>query len=101
MNLLPGPLSLPGASDLDPGWLVGLRPEAVRLDLPGGTKAFVDRVDVVGEDSYVYAKLPGDQPIVARVASARRPAAGDVVPVSVDWAAAHVFDSSGRRVSSP
>ena len=96
MNLLPGdgpvrPPDLPA----DPAWLIGFRPEAVHLGLDGDPAARVTRVDVVGEDSFVYLSV-GGQSVVARVPTGARPAPGDTVTVGVK--AAHVFDAAtGRR----
>jgi hypothetical protein len=54
------------------------------------------RVDVVGEDSYVYLSVD-EQPVVARVPTQRRPSIGEAVPVGVR--AVHVFDAAtGKRV---
>jgi ABC-type sugar transport system ATPase subunit len=99
MNLLPadGPLPVPGVPP-DPARQIGLRPEAVRLGDPVGVPASVERVDVVGEDSHVYLRVAGHD-IVARVATADRPAPGEQVPVSVGPGDVHVFDAAtGRRV---
>jgi ABC-type sugar transport system ATPase subunit len=102
MNLLPGdgPLRPPDAGG-DADRTVGFRAEGVRLGPPadpGGVRGVVERVDTVGEDAFVYL-LVGGHRVVARVAAAERPAAGDEVGVSVRWAASHTFDTAtGRRV---
>jgi ABC-type sugar transport system ATPase subunit len=100
MNLLPGdgPLRPPEAPP-DPGREIGFRPEAVRLGEVSGVAGTVERVDVVGEDAYVYARLGGHL-IVARVRAADRPAVGVTVPVSVRWRDVHLFDAAtGQRVT--
>jgi ABC-type sugar transport system ATPase subunit len=92
MTLVPGPVL--GFPD---GTLVGARPGAVRLGVPGGRPATVDRIEVVGEDAHLYLRLD-DHPLVARVPAVDRPAAGDLVTISVAERDVHVFDAaSGRR----
>lgn len=96
MNLLPGdgpvrPPDLPPKPDC----LIGFRPEAVMLGQEGDPPGTVTRVDVVGEDSYVYLSV-GDQPVVARMPTAQRPSPGESLPVGVR--AVHIFDAAtGRR----
>jgi ABC-type sugar transport system ATPase subunit len=100
MNLLPadGPLPVPGASR-DAAHQVGVRPELVRLGAPDGVAATVQRVEVVGEDTYVYLTLGGHE-IVARVPTDDRPEPGDAVTVAARPADVHVFDvATGRRVA--
>lgn len=96
MNLLPGdgPVRPPAAAP-DPAWLIGFRPEAVVLGQDGDPPGTVTRVDVIGEDSYVYLNVAG-QPVVARVPTAQRPRAGQELTVGVR--AVHRFDAAtGRR----
>ncbi|HEX7744002.1 MAG TPA: ATP-binding cassette domain-containing protein, partial [Micromonosporaceae bacterium] len=101
MNLLPadGPLRVPGVEPSG-AHLLGLRPEAVRLapaEHTDGTPASVERVDVAGEDAYVYLRSAG-HPVVARVRTADRPPAGAAVRVSAHGDV-HLFDAAtGRRV---
>jgi ABC-type sugar transport system ATPase subunit len=111
MNLLPAvgafaPSGPPpgGTSMVD--LTMGFRPEVVTLgdgdgdgDGDGsGDAAVVERVEVVGEDAYVYATLAGGQPIVARVPSGRRPARGETVRAGVRWTDVHLFHTaSGQR----
>jgi len=99
MNVLPadGPIR-PGELPPDPGRRIGFRPEAVVLGRPGDPSGTVTRVDVVGEDSYVYADVSGHT-VVARVRSADRPSLGDGLGVGVHHADVHVFDAAtGHRV---
>jgi ABC-type sugar transport system ATPase subunit len=102
MNLLPadGPLRIPGVEP-SAAHLLGLRPEAVHLasaDGADGTLASAERVDVIGEDAYVYLRA-GGQPIVARVRSADRPAVGAAVRLTARGDV-HLFDAgTGRRVA--
>jgi len=117
MNLLPAdaPISPLGAppSALTPGRLVGFRPEVVRLAEPAampddgigntsGPLGTVERVDVVGEDAYVYLRLTSGEPVVARVRAADRPGIGTQLAVLVAWADSHLFDAAtGRREDLP
>jgi ABC-type sugar transport system ATPase subunit len=106
MNLLPGDGPLrPPHTTADPGRLVGIRPEAVRLaagggEACGGVAGTVERVDVVGEDAHAYVRV-GSLPVVARVPAAGRPAVGDTLAVSVAWTDDHAFDArTGRRITA-
>ncbi|HEX6076694.1 MAG TPA: ABC transporter ATP-binding protein [Micromonosporaceae bacterium] len=102
MNLLPanGPLPVPGVPP-SATRQVGVRPEAVRLDDPQGVMATVERVEVVGEDAYLYLRLDGHE-IVARVATVGRPESGALVRVTVRPVDAHVFEAAtGQRVTEP
>jgi ABC-type sugar transport system ATPase subunit len=107
MSLLPadGPVRIRGVEP-SAGRLVGLRPEAVRLMADGaaavpdgpGVPATVERVDVVGEDAYVYLRV-GPHGLTARVRAADRPAPGDAVRVDADPDAVHGFDAAtGQRI---
>ena len=80
MNLLPAdgpvqPVGEPGFTGLTAGHQIGFRPEAVRLgqttaSTTAMTPGVVERVDVVGEDAYVYCQTTGPL-VVARVPAAR------------------------------
>jgi ABC-type sugar transport system ATPase subunit len=105
MNLLPGELAAelalpPVGSDR----LIGVRPEAVRLNAAAGgtdgTEAVVTRVDVIGSDAHVYLDLSG-RSIVARVAADDRPAAGAKVRAAVRPGDVHHFAATGERVAPP
>lgn len=94
MNLLPGdgPIRPPDFYP-EPGWLIGVRPEAVVLGGEGAA-GLVERVDVVGEDAYVYVRV-GQHLICARVPSRDKPSG----PVTVSVSDVHLFDAAtGRRV---
>ena len=76
------------------GTLLGVRPEHVRLD-GDGVPSRVDLVEVAGSDAYVFL----DRGLVARVATASRPAEGAEVLARFDREAAHLFDeTTGRRI---
>jgi ABC-type sugar transport system ATPase subunit len=99
MNLLPGdaPVRPPDLFP-EPGWLVGFRPEAVVLGHAGDPLGTVSRVDVVGEDSYVYLSVSGHS-VVARVPTDARPRLGAAIRVGVRRNDIHLFDAeTGRRV---
>ncbi|HEX6681789.1 MAG TPA: ABC transporter ATP-binding protein [Candidatus Limnocylindrales bacterium] len=98
MNLLPGdgPVRPPDLFP-EPAWLIGFRPEAVVLGQAGDPLGSVTRVDVVGEDSYVYLSV-GEHSVVARVPTAQRPHAGAAIRVGVRRPSVHLFDAAtGRR----
>jgi ABC-type sugar transport system ATPase subunit len=106
MTLLPadGPLRIPGVRP-SADRLVGLRPEAFRISADGataadgpGAQATVERVEVVGEDAYVYLRA-GEHGLTARVLAADRPSPGTAVRVSAEPADVHQFEATtGNRV---
>jgi ABC-type sugar transport system ATPase subunit len=107
MALLPadGPLRIGGVAP-SADRIIGVRPEAVRLSAAGfgngvgGTSASVQRVEVVGEDAYVYLRA-GQHGLVARVRAADRPAPDTEVRVSADAADVHQFDATtGHRLDA-
>ena len=73
---------------------IGLRPEMVRV---GGNeaKAKVELVERLGERTLVYARLANGQAITAEDEGDSKAKIGDEVPLKIDGAAAHVFDSEG------
>jgi multiple sugar transport system ATP-binding protein len=77
---------------------IGLRPEAVRIGssrAKAAPKAEVELVERLGERTLIYARLPDGQPITAEDEGDSRIKIGDEVPLKIDGAAAHVFDSDG------
>jgi multiple sugar transport system ATP-binding protein len=76
---------------------LGLRPEAVRVGGRGkaAPKAKVELVERLGERTLIYARLSDGQPITAEDGGDSRVKIGDQVPLKIDGAAAHVFDSDG------
>ena len=102
MNLLPadGPLrvaGVPSAADRQ----LGVRPESLRLADPAAGDAAegtVERVEVIGEDSYVYLRVDAHR-LVARVPTAARPRVGDRVRATARREDVHLFDTTtGLRV---
>jgi multiple sugar transport system ATP-binding protein len=77
---------------------LGLRPEAVRVGgrAKAAPKAKVELVERLGERTLVYARLADGQPITAEDEGDSRVKIGDEVPLKIDGAAGHVFDSDGR-----
>jgi multiple sugar transport system ATP-binding protein len=73
---------------------IGLRPEAVRVAARGATKATVDLVERLGERTLIYGRLSNGQPITAEDEGYSRVKIGDQVPLKIDGAEAHIFDSS-------
>jgi ABC-type sugar transport system ATPase subunit len=83
-----------------PAHSIGFRPEAVIIDgAADDPLGLVERVDVIGEDAYVYARVAGHL-VVARTSRDERPALGDRVSVSVKPDHLHLFDADGRRIVS-
>ena len=76
---------------------LGLRPETVRVGGRGkaAPKAKVELVERLGERTLVYARLGDGQPIIGEDEAHSRVKLGDEVPLKIDGAAAHVFDSDG------
>ena len=74
---------------------VGMRPEAVRVAGKGGSKAKVELVERLGERTLVYARLADGQPITAEDSGDSAVKIGDDVSLSIDGAAAHIFDAAG------
>jgi multiple sugar transport system ATP-binding protein len=76
---------------------LGVRPEAVRVGGrgKGQPKARVELVERLGERTLIYARLGDGQPITAEDQGDSKVRMGDEVPLKIDGAAAHVFDSDG------
>jgi multiple sugar transport system ATP-binding protein len=77
--------------------ILGLRPEAFMSAAGGDTVTLtVDLVEELGADSYVHARLPGDDPLrdehlVVRFEERVTPRIGDVLKMSVRSEEEHVF----------
>lgn len=111
-NLLPGrieggmavagPIRMPVADFAGETVVVGLRPEAIRLDGPAGTSfpARVTLVENLGGEAVIYLDADGLALTAAMPLSGQAPPAlGATVGVSVDPARAILFDGgSGRRL---
>lgn len=76
---------------------LGMRPEAVRVGARGKdlTNAKVELVERLGERTLVYARLADGQPITAEDEGDSRAKIADDVELTIDGAAAHVFDKDG------
>ena len=93
-------LDSPARSATAPAHSIGFRPEAVIIDgAADDPLGLVERVDVIGEDAYVYARVAGHL-VVARTSRDERPALGDRVSVCVKPDHLHLFDADGRRIVS-
>ena len=93
--------SVPAAAAPKDGRLrIGLRPEALRLCVPGGgdCDAKIDFVEFLGDRTHAFLSLAGGERVVALggVPCTLRP--GEAVGIKFDRASAHVFDSEGRNL---
>jgi multiple sugar transport system ATP-binding protein len=82
---------------------LGLRPEALTTSLDGPVRLQVTLVEELGADSYVYGRLPGDDPnsksFVVRHSGRVPPAVGDVVGLDVAPGTELIFHpATGARV---
>jgi sn-glycerol 3-phosphate transport system ATP-binding protein len=88
----PAVLAGPGA-----GWLLGIRPEDVRLAAAGGVAATVASVEYLGADS-ILACAVGDQTLTVRTPGRAVLAPGAAIRLTWSPEATHRFDAqSGRR----
>ncbi|HZC70834.1 MAG TPA: sn-glycerol-3-phosphate ABC transporter ATP-binding protein UgpC [Jatrophihabitans sp.] len=85
--------------------MLGLRPESFTSTTDGaGVTLNVDLVEELGADSYVHARLPGDDPLedphlVVRFEERDTPRIGDVIKMSVHSEEEHVFNpETGLRL---
>jgi multiple sugar transport system ATP-binding protein len=83
---------------LAPGELrIGLRPEAVRVaNGKATTKAKVELVERLGERTLIYGRLADGQAITGEDEGYSRVQIGDEVELTIDGAAAHLFDTAGN-----
>jgi sn-glycerol 3-phosphate transport system ATP-binding protein len=105
MNLLErrqGGFELAGVADAA---IVGIRPEDLRLveAHAAANHAFsasvtVGAVELVGAESYVYARLASGQDIVFRVSGRSRIEPGDQMVIAAEAKDIHAFDANGHRM---
>ena len=77
---------------------LGLRPEHVKVGQGGNgsVQAKVELVERLGDRTLVYAHLSDGQPITGEDEGYSKVRVGDTVTLSVNGAAAHLFDADGR-----
>jgi multiple sugar transport system ATP-binding protein len=103
IELSPEDLRTIHAADAD-SLTLGVRPESVFVNALGdGLPLKVTLVEELGADSYVYGELVGDthedRPFVVRHEGRSQPAIGEVVFVTTDPRAHHLFDrTTGLRL---
>ncbi len=102
---VPLPRSLAAAvRGAGPEVVLGLRPEALRLDPVGPIAASVIIVELLGAETHVICHTSdGTRVIVRQAAGAARPALGESINIAVegDAAAYHLFDAtSGLRLGA-
>jgi multiple sugar transport system ATP-binding protein len=78
---------------------IGLRPEALRLCMPGAGKirGVVDFVEFLGDRTHIYLSLDGGGQLVAVSDGSCRSRQGEPMGVEFDRAAVHLFDETGRN----
>jgi sn-glycerol 3-phosphate transport system ATP-binding protein len=78
--------------------VIGIRPEHV-LHLPDAAALplAVELVEPLGSETVIHGRLPGGEPLVARLPLAAS-AIGEVLPVGLPPAAWHVFGAGGARL---
>jgi len=95
---LPLPPGLHRAAHATTGGVVlGLRPEALRIDASGPLRAIVTIVELLGAETHVICQSPdGSQMIVRQTAQAARPSPHEQVRIAVDPdpASLHLFDAT-------
>jgi multiple sugar transport system ATP-binding protein len=102
--VLPPALAV-AARSAGPALVLGLRPEALRLDPGGPLSATVTIVELLGAETHVIcATADGSRLIVRQGASAAKPSQGESVHIAIDAdpAAIHLFDAeSTQRLGAP
>jgi multiple sugar transport system ATP-binding protein len=74
---------------------IGLRAEHVRVAPDGATQATARVVERLGERTLVHVELADGSPLVAEDAGISAVRAGDAVSLTINAAAAHLFDADG------
>jgi sn-glycerol 3-phosphate transport system ATP-binding protein len=83
------------------GYLLGLRPEEIRIETDGVVPATILSIEYHGADSILECRV-GDQVLQVRVDGIRQQAAGDQIRLGWLPEAMHVFcEESGARVERP
>lgn len=95
-DVVDAPTSACGAIDAGARYVLGARPEHMRLDA-SGIPAVVDLVESTGADHYAYVSIDGtDAPVIVRALPSDRVKRGDRVNVAYDAELAHLFDASSE-----
>jgi ABC-type sugar transport system ATPase subunit len=78
---------------------VGIRPEHLAFDTPGGIPATVFAVEHLGDGVYVYATVAGSgEQVVMRADPERTWSAGQVLSLGAPQGRVHVFGEDGKRL---
>jgi ABC-type sugar transport system ATPase subunit len=95
MNMLPGPVVGRGADVI-----AGVRPELLHrpADVPGGVplELVAEVVEPLGSDVFVHGTVQGEE-VVARLPGTVHVAPGERIPLVVDLAELHLFDSATQQ----
>ena len=86
-----------GSGDIPPTFLLGVRPEDVRLDPAGDLRGEVVLTEPLGVETVLHIRS-GQQTLLSTVAGITPLAIGDAVSFSIDRARLHFFDRAGKRV---
>ena len=91
-------LATPASSgDIPPSFLLGVRPEDVRLDAAGDLRGEVVLTEPLGVETVLHIRS-GRQTLLSTVAGITPLSIGDTVSFSIDRTRLHFFDRSGSRV---
>jgi len=76
---------------------LGLRPEALHLVDVGGMPATVQRLEFLGAELLLHARMAG-MPVIVRTPANAPVRPGDAIRLQADWTAALLFDAAGSRL---
>lgn len=78
--------------------VVGIRPEHLSLCTGAGTRIEVSLVEDLGADAYVYGRIDGAGPVIARADPHDPPVRGSRVRLVADPEHLRYFDAAGQRL---
>ena len=97
-------VTVPGVSDVANGadgpWVLGVRPEHLRVCAPGedGLPATVTVVERLGGETLLHATIAGSETIVVKTGGDQPARLGDSVTIAPLAADCHLFDAGGRAL---
>jgi multiple sugar transport system ATP-binding protein len=81
-----------------PRIVVGIRPEHLRLHTDAGIQVEVGLVEDLGADAYLYGRVGGNEPVVARCDPRDPPPRGSRVQLVAEPEDLRFFDAGGHRL---